>query len=165
VCAGGPCFVSVIEPASRHRGFFQPDGQAMVRHRYCRWRRGVASFGPQGQAQLIIAAGRPVRHHRRRSVTWFKFFEATAKRCTPRPRRREAAIFIDVPKCWSTWSARPASACNISGQDRARGQRGKAVEAIKPSMPRVTDLFQTYLPRAAAADLTGSVGLFRLKES
>jgi len=40
----------------------------------------------------------------------------------------------------------------------------KQVEAIKPSLPRVTDLFQTYLRELRPADLNGSAGLFRLKE-
>jgi flagellar protein FliL len=40
----------------------------------------------------------------------------------------------------------------------------RQVEAIKPSLPRVTDLFQTYLRELRASDLNGSAGLFRLKE-
>jgi flagellar FliL protein len=40
----------------------------------------------------------------------------------------------------------------------------KQVELIKPSLPRVIDLFQTYLRELRPSDLTGSAGLFRLKE-
>jgi flagellar FliL protein len=40
----------------------------------------------------------------------------------------------------------------------------KLIEAIKPTMPRVTDIFQTYLRELRANDLNGSAGLFRLKE-
>jgi flagellar FliL protein len=40
----------------------------------------------------------------------------------------------------------------------------KLAEAIRPSLPRVTDIFQTYLRELRPADLNGSVGLFRLKE-
>jgi flagellar protein FliL len=40
----------------------------------------------------------------------------------------------------------------------------KTTEAIKPSMPRVTDIFQTYMRELRAGDLNGSAGLFRLKE-
>ena len=40
----------------------------------------------------------------------------------------------------------------------------KAIEAIKPSMPRVSDIFQTYMRELRAGDLNGSAGLFRLKE-
>jgi flagellar protein FliL len=40
----------------------------------------------------------------------------------------------------------------------------KQVEAIKPNMPRVSDIFQTYLRELRVGDLNGSAGLFRLKE-
>ncbi len=40
----------------------------------------------------------------------------------------------------------------------------KQVETIKPALPRVTDLFQTYLRELRPSDLNGSAGLFRLKE-
>ncbi|MBR0696258.1 flagellar basal body-associated protein FliL [Bradyrhizobium lablabi] len=40
----------------------------------------------------------------------------------------------------------------------------KQVETIRPSLPRVTDLFQTYLRELRPSDLNGSAGLFRLKE-
>ena len=40
----------------------------------------------------------------------------------------------------------------------------KQSEAIKPTLPRVTDIFQTYMRELRASDLNGSAGLFRLKE-
>ena len=40
----------------------------------------------------------------------------------------------------------------------------KQAEAIKPALPRVTDLFQTYLRELRPSDINGSAGLFRLKE-
>jgi flagellar protein FliL len=40
----------------------------------------------------------------------------------------------------------------------------KQIEAIKPTMPRITDIFQTYLRELRPTDLNGSAGLFRLKE-
>jgi flagellar FliL protein len=40
----------------------------------------------------------------------------------------------------------------------------KQGEAIRPTLPRVTDIFQTYLRELRPSDLSGSAGLFRLKE-
>ena len=40
----------------------------------------------------------------------------------------------------------------------------KQAETIKPTMPRVTDVFQTYLRELRPNDLNGSAGMFRLKE-
>ena len=39
----------------------------------------------------------------------------------------------------------------------------KQAEVIKPAMPRVVDIFQTYMRELRASDLNGSAGLFRLK--
>jgi flagellar FliL protein len=38
------------------------------------------------------------------------------------------------------------------------------VGQVKPVLPRVVDLFQTYLRELRPSDLHGSMGLFRLKE-
>jgi flagellar FliL protein len=73
--------------------------------------------------------------------------------------------FIDVPEIL----------VNLAGQPGERVQYLKAkivlevkeaplVEKITPSMPRITDMFQTYLRELRSSDLNGSVGLFRLKE-
>ena len=40
----------------------------------------------------------------------------------------------------------------------------KQVEAIKPTLPRITDIFQTYLRELRPADLDGSGGLYRMRE-
>ncbi|HLX18078.1 MAG TPA: flagellar basal body-associated protein FliL [Bradyrhizobium sp.] len=40
----------------------------------------------------------------------------------------------------------------------------KQSEAIRPTLPRVTDIFQTYLRELRPSDINGSAGLFRLKE-
>ncbi|HZQ12401.1 MAG TPA: flagellar basal body-associated protein FliL [Pseudolabrys sp.] len=74
-------------------------------------------------------------------------------------------VFVDVPDML----------VNLSGQPGERVQylrvkvvlevkEEKQAEAIKPSMPRVTDIFQTYIRELRASDLSGSAGLFRLKE-
>jgi len=74
-------------------------------------------------------------------------------------------VFVEVPDML----------VNLSGQPGERVQylrvkvvlevkEDKQAEAIKPAMPRVTDIFQTYIRELRASDLSGSAGLFRLKE-
>jgi flagellar FliL protein len=74
-------------------------------------------------------------------------------------------VFIDVPDML----------VNLVGQPGERVQylkvklvlelkEEKQIEEIKPSMPRVTDIFQTYMRELRPVDLNGSAGLFRLKE-
>ena len=86
--------------------------------------------------------------------------EKHAEAAPPKP-----PVFVDVPDML----------VNLSGQPGERVQYlrvkvvlevkdDKQAEAIKPNMPRVTDIFQTYIRELRASDLAGSAGLFRLKE-
>jgi flagellar FliL protein len=74
-------------------------------------------------------------------------------------------VFVDVPDML----------VNLVGQPGERVQylkvkvvlelkEEKQIEEIKPNMPRVTDIFQTYMRELRPVDLNGSAGLFRLKE-
>lgn len=74
-------------------------------------------------------------------------------------------VFLDVPEML-------VNLANVPGE-RVQYLKVKVVlevkdaplvERIKPTMPRVTDLFQTYLRELRPSDLNGSIGLFRLKE-
>jgi flagellar protein FliL len=86
--------------------------------------------------------------------------EKHAEAAPPKP-----PVFVDVPDML----------VNLSGQPGERVQylrvkvvlevkEEKQAEAIKPAMPRVTDIFQTYIRELRSSDLSGSAGLFRLKE-
>ena len=97
--------------------------------------------------------------------TWFFFFrhhgeEMHAEAPPPKP-----PSFVEVPDML----------VNLVGSPGERVQYLKVkvvlevkdepqVEKIKPTMPRVTDIFQTYLRELRPSDLNGSAGLFRLKE-
>jgi flagellar protein FliL len=74
-------------------------------------------------------------------------------------------VFMDVPEVLVNLSGLPG--------ERVQYLKVKVVLEVKdqpmvalitPTMPRVMDLFQTYLRELRAADLNGSMGLFRLKE-
>jgi flagellar protein FliL len=74
-------------------------------------------------------------------------------------------VFFDMPDILVNLSS--------SGSDRTQYLKVKVVlelpdEAMKaqiePLMPRVMDMFQTYLRELRATDLDGSAGLYRLKE-
>ena len=96
---------------------------------------------------------------------WFFFFnhhgeEKHAEAPAPKP-----PVFVDVPDIL----------VNLAGLPGERVQYLKIkvvlevkdeplVEKIKPTMPRLMDIFQTYLRELRATDLAGSAGLFRLKE-
>lgn len=74
-------------------------------------------------------------------------------------------VFVDVPEVLVNLSGLPG--------ERVQYLKVKVVLEVKdqpmvaqitPTMPRVMDLFQTYMRELRATDLNGSMGLFRLKE-
>lgn len=74
-------------------------------------------------------------------------------------------VFLDVPDMLVNLSGTPGERVQyLRVKVVLEVKDEKLVEAIKPSMPRVTDIFQTYIRELRASDLSGSAGLFRLKE-
>jgi flagellar FliL protein len=74
-------------------------------------------------------------------------------------------VFVDVPEMMVNLVGLPGERVQyLKVRLVLEVKEDKLVEAIKPTMPRVTDIFQTYLRELRSADLNGSAGLFRLKE-
>src|SRR5258708_4185490 len=125
-----------------------------------------AEPAPKGKLKLIIAAVLLLVIIGGGSATWFLFFRSHGEEvhaeaaAPPKP-----AVFIDVPEMLVNLVGSPGERVQyLKAKIVLEVKEEKLVEAIKPTMPRVTDLFQTYLRELRPADLTGSVGLFRLKE-
>jgi flagellar FliL protein len=99
------------------------------------------------------------------AATWFFFFrhggdEMHAEAPPPKP-----PVFLDVPDMLVNLVGAPGERVQyLKVKAVLEVKDEKQVEAIKPSMPRVIDLFQTYLRELRPTDLNGSAGLFRLKE-
>jgi flagellar FliL protein len=100
------------------------------------------------------------------AVTWFVFFrhppgeEVQAAAPAPKP-----SAFIDVPEMLVNLVGLPGERVQyLRVKVVLEVREEKQIDAIKPTMPRVTDIFQTYLRELRPADLNGSAGLFRLKE-
>ena len=95
---------------------------------------------------------------------WFFFLrghgEEMREAAAPKP-----PIFVDVPEVLVNLVGAPGERIQyLKVKVVLEVREEKQVEAIKPTMPRVTDIFQTYLRELRAADINGSAGLFRLKE-
>ena len=124
-----------------------------------------ADVAPKGKLKLIIAAVGLFVILGGCAMTWFVFFrshgeEAHAEAPPPKP-----SIFIDVPEMLVNLVGSPGERVQyLKARIVLEVKEEKQVEAIKPTMPRVTDIFQTYLRELRPADLNGSAGLFRLKE-
>lgn len=100
------------------------------------------------------------------AATWFFFRHAEGEQhadaalLPPKP-----PVFVEVPDMMVNLSGSPGERVQfLRLKIVLEVKEEKQIEAIKPSMPRVTDIFQTYLRELRPADLAGSAGLFRLKE-
>jgi len=96
---------------------------------------------------------------------WFFFFNHHGEETHAEVKAEKPPLFVDVPEIFVNLSGMPG--------ERAQYLKVKVVlevkdeplaEKIKPAMPRLLDIFQTYLRELRAADLAGSAALFRLKE-
>jgi flagellar FliL protein len=99
------------------------------------------------------------------AATYFLLFrhggeEAHAEAPPPKP-----PSFVEVPEMMVNLIGTPGERVQyLKVRLVLEVKEEKQVEAIKPSMPRVTDIFQSYLRELRPGDFNGSAGLFRLKE-
>jgi flagellar FliL protein len=125
-----------------------------------------AAEAPKSKLKLIIAAA-AVLVIVGGGATWFFFFrhsgeEVHAEAAAPPPK---PPAFIEVPDMLVNLVSAPGERIQyLKVKVMLEVKEEKQVEAIKPAMPRVTDIFQTYLRELRPTDLNGSAGLFRLKE-
>ena len=101
------------------------------------------------------------------SATWFFFMrhhseEMHAEAAAPPPK---PPAYVEVPDMLVNLIGLPGERVQyLKAKIVLEVKEEKQAEAIKPSLPRVTDIFQTYLRELRPSDLSGSAGLFRLKE-
>ena len=126
---------------------------------------GAEAAAPKGKRKLIIMGGAAVLVLLLAGGGWFFFMRGPAKEVQVAAPPPKQPVFLDVPEVL-------VNLVNMPGE-RVQYLKVKVVLEVKdqplmaqiaPTMPRVTDLFQTYLRELRPADLNGSVGLFRLKE-
>jgi flagellar protein FliL len=124
-----------------------------------------AAPSKKGKLKLFIAVAGFVAILGAGAGTWFFLMrghgdEKHAEAPPPKP-----PSFIDVPEMMVNLVGAPGERVQyLRVKVVLEVKEEKQVEAIKPNLPRVTDLFQTYLRELRASDLNGSAGLFRLKE-
>jgi flagellar protein FliL len=126
----------------------------------------AAASAPKGKLKLIIAVV-AVLAIAGGGATWFFFMrhhgeEGHAEAAAPPPK---PPSYIEVPDMLVNLIGLPGERVQyLKVKIVLEVKEEKQVEAIKPSLPRVTDIFQTYLRELRPGDLNGSAGLFRLKE-
>jgi flagellar FliL protein len=119
---------------------------------------------PKSKLKLIIAAV-AVLAIVGGGATWFFFFRHHGEEVHAEAPAAKAPVFVEVPDMLVNLVGTPGERVQyLKVKVVLEVKEEKQVETIKPSMPRVTDLFQTYLRELRPIDINGSAGLFRLKE-
>lgn len=119
---------------------------------------------PKGKLKLIIAAV-VVLAITVSAATWFFFLRHHGEEMHAEAPPQKPSSYVDVPDMLVNLVGLPGERVQyLKVKIVLEVREEKQVEAIRPSLPRVTDIFQTYLRELRASDLNGSAGLFRLKE-
>ena len=125
----------------------------------------AAAAPKKSRKKLIIMAAATLLLVGGGGATWFFFFRAHGEEMRAEAAVPKAPIFIDVPEVLVNLVGAPGERVQyLKVKVVLEVKEEKQVETIKPNMPRVSDIFQTYMRELRASDLNGSAGLFRLKE-
>ena len=120
---------------------------------------------PKSKLKLIIAAVGLMVILGGGAATWFLFFRHHDEEVHAEAAPAKAPLFVEVPDLMVNLTGAPGERVQyLKVKLVLEVKEEKQIEAIKPTMPRVTDIFQTYLRELRPSDLNGSAGLFRLKE-
>jgi len=99
------------------------------------------------------------------AATWFLFFRHAGDEMHADAAPAKPPVFLEVPDMLVNLSGSPGERVQyLKVKIVLEVKEERQLEAIKPTMPRLTDIFQTYLRELRVSDLNGSAGLFRLKE-
>jgi flagellar protein FliL len=120
---------------------------------------------PKGKLKLIIAVVGMLVIFGGGAATWFLFFRHGGEEVHAEAMPVKPPVFLDVPDLMVNLAGLPGERVQfLKAKVVLEFKEEKQVEAVKPTMPRITDIFQTYMRELRPSDLSGSAGLFRLKE-
>ncbi len=118
-----------------------------------------------GKLRLVIVAVGVLALLGAGAATWFFFFRHPSEEMHAEAPPPKPPMFVEVPDMLVNLVTAPGERVQyLKVKVVLEVKEEKQIEAIKPSMPRVTDIFQTYMRELRPSDLAGSAGLFRLKE-
>jgi flagellar FliL protein len=126
---------------------------------------GAVEAAPKSKRKLIMIGGALALVLVLGGGGWFFFMrghgeEKQAAALPPKP-----PVFLDVPEVLVNLANAPGERIQyLKVRVVLEVKDQPLVAQIQPTMPRVMDLFQTYMRELRPGDLNGSIGLFRLKE-
>lgn len=93
-----------------------------------------------------------------------QFGETTTVEQAEPEKVAEPSVYLDMPEMVVNLSSRDQRSQYLKIRVALEAKEQSTLDAVKPVMPRVLDLFQVYLRELRSSDLNGSAGIFRLKE-
>jgi flagellar FliL protein len=124
----------------------------------------ASAAAPKGKLKLIIAVA-GVLVILGGGAGWFFMFRHHGEEVHAEAPPAKPPTFVEVPDLLVNLVGMPGERVQyLKVKVVLEVKEEKQAEAIKPTLPRVTDIFQTYLRELRPTDLNGSAGLFRLKE-
>jgi flagellar FliL protein len=79
-------------------------------------------------------------------------------------QKTPAPVFIDLPEMVANLNGNPRRPSYVKLVARIEVARPEDAERVRQAMPRLQDLFQTYLREMRPEELRGSAGVYRLRE-
>jgi flagellar protein FliL len=123
---------------------------------------------PIGRRKLILLAA-PVALVAIGGGLWFSGIAPRLLGLQRDPKSAESAkpaapIYVDLPELITNLNSNPHRPSYLKLQARLELTRQDDVERVKAAMPRLQDLFQTYMREMRPEELRGSAGTYRLRE-
>ena len=126
---------------------------------------GEEAAAPRSKFKLIVIVVGALAILGGGAATWFLVRHGDEEHHAEAAPPAKPPAFVDVPDIMVNLAGAPGERVQyLRLKIVLELKEEKQIEAIKPTMPRVTDIFQTYVHELRAADLNGSAGIFRLKE-
>ena len=123
---------------------------------------------PNGKRKLLLAAGLALLVACGGGAAWFTgLVSHLLHRDEPHAIEAKAAtapVFLDLPDIVANLNAGPRRTAFIKLKAKLEVSRPEDQAAIQAAMPRVLDLFQTYLREMRPEELRGTAGTYRLRE-
>jgi flagellar FliL protein len=120
---------------------------------------------PKRKLKLMVIAAAAVLLLAGGGAVWFLFFRHPAEQIHAEVAAPKPPMFMDVPDMMVNLVGSPGERVQyLKVKVVLEVKDAPLVAQITPTMPRVTDVFQTYLRELRPSDLNGSAGMFRLKE-
>ena len=112
----------------------------------------AAAAPKKSRKKLIIMAAAVLLLAGGGGATWFFFFRGHGEEMHAEAAAPKAPIFVDVPEVLVNLVGAPGERIQyLKVKVVLEVKEEKQVEAIKPTMPRVSDIFQTYMRELRAS--------------